>query len=181
METSLWTISALDRTCSKNVDWFRSQGEEQKYFGLDEENTSISKKTLLHLSARTFWFPKIEKSKSSGYCLMPSVFLRFWVMVSWGKKVCRKTIVKLKMFFRKYFWGKKSRIFGEAGSDVEFWGGRHEKFEWKKRRRIFWESSESERNITTRDSKKLWFLFTCADCSYIYFSLPESWSAVFGW
>ena len=30
----------------------------------------------------------------------------------------------------------------------------------------FWESSESEWNMTSHDAKKLWILFSCAGCSY---------------
>ena len=52
-----------------------------------------------------------------------------------------------------------------------------EEFEWKTGEALsfiekFWELPGSERNITTRDSKKLWFLFSCTGCSYN--SLPSA-------
>ena len=52
----------------------------------------------------------------------------------------------------------------------------HEKIRVKKQAKPFLSSRvlEPERNMTTRDSKKLWFLFSCAGCSYG--SLPSAYT-----
>ena len=83
------------------------------------------------------------------------------------------------------FWTLKSRVFGEAGSDIEFWGGEHEKIRVKKRAKPFLSSrifeSRPNQNERSRQAmpKSSGFIFLVQVVLTILCPVPEPRTAVF--